>query len=490
MQNKRELHNRYIGCENGNLNGYNIRKFYETSHCTNSDKKYDTTDNTISKTFYEDNINNLENYNIDCKNNPIKQFNIIDESDGTLSYNYTCSRLELTDIEKKKTREFDKKYGIYNFDIDCGSNKLLSQFKLNTKLENGQPTNNIYYEYTCGKDPSKDDVFDFIKEYFLNHDWDNLLKKLLIETHIKSKRVEYIFDHYALRPLWWALCLFIYEKTVEIFKNNNMYHTLVADGGIFLSTMRYEGIMPWDDDLDIGIFMEREEYNQKILSIISDFLKCEYLYVTQHTMIDYKKAPPYKQTIVNNISEVNIDNLVYFHVNLNDKLYLSILEKLKVDVNKEPKYSSTLASLKYPWSDFFIYINEGDGQYKSIYDNGFYNYNREIVFPTLEKKFFNFNINMPASYLKFFAVMYPGDDYKIIKVRPQHHHSSDKKPVVINPEENEMEELERVVRVYNNLILQLYPLTRKYLYQQINKKKKYMKYKKKYLEIKNNWTKK
>jgi lipopolysaccharide cholinephosphotransferase len=67
-----------------------------------------------------------------------------------------------------------------------------------------------------------------------------------------------------------ALYQMMYD-TSQILDNNGLKYWM--DGGTFLGAIRHKGIIPWDDDLDIGIF---EQDIKKFLSLRSHFKRCGY----------------------------------------------------------------------------------------------------------------------------------------------------------------------------------------------------------------------
>ena len=58
------------------------------------------------------------------------------------------------------------------------------------------------------------------------------------------------------------ILLKILDRFIQICNEHNLKYTLL--GGSVLGAIRHKGIIPWDDDIDVG--MPRDDY-EKLLSI-------------------------------------------------------------------------------------------------------------------------------------------------------------------------------------------------------------------------------
>ena len=86
-------------------------------------------------------------------------------------------------------------------------------------------------------------------------------------------------------------------KVDEICRLNNIRYYLI--GGSALGAVRHKGFIPWDDDVDIGMF--RRDYDQ-FLDIADKFLDNKYFLQTNRTDPDYHG--PYAKLRANNTTYI------------------------------------------------------------------------------------------------------------------------------------------------------------------------------------------
>lgn len=74
----------------------------------------------------------------------------------------------------------------------------------------------------------------------------------------------------------------IFDKFISVCEKYNLQYTLI--GGSLLGAVRHQGIIPWDDDIDVG--MPRQDY-EKLLSIGEQAFRNDYILVSIYNDKNY-----------------------------------------------------------------------------------------------------------------------------------------------------------------------------------------------------------
>ena len=171
----------------------------------------------------------------------------------------------------------------------------------------------------------------------------------------------------------------IMYDTHQIFKKNGVKYW--ADGGTLLGAVRHKGVIPWDDDLDIGILSKDIS---KFLNLEKQFSRCGY-----------------------SICKVWFGYKIYF------------TNKKKVKNNGEPQCYS------FPFIDVLPYNKFPDGIYRLSLKEARDMWPKEVwkekdLFPIVEYAFGDFNIAGPNSYKNYFDNYY-GKDWNEVAYREYDH---------------------------------------------------------------------
>jgi phosphorylcholine metabolism protein LicD/GR25 family glycosyltransferase involved in LPS biosynthesis len=165
----------------------------------------------------------------------------------------------------------------------------------------------------------------------------------------------------------------------QILVNNGIKYW--ADGGTLLGAVRHTGIIPWDDDLDIGILSKDI---RKFLDLEKDFKKCGYSICK-----------------------------VWFGY----KIFYTDRKKIVIDGDEE--------CYSFPFIDVFPFRKFQDGKYHLSLKAGRDAWPKEVwdekdLFPLGEYEFGDFNILGPKNYQKYFDKLY-GKDWDKVAYREYDH---------------------------------------------------------------------
>lgn len=170
----------------------------------------------------------------------------------------------------------------------------------------------------------------------------------------------------------------LYDMHRIFTKNDLMYW---ADGGTLLGAVRHKGIIPWDDDLDVGILSKDI---RKFLRLKNQFKKCGY-----------------------SICEVWFGYKIYF------------------TGRKKVKAEGETQCYSFPFIDILPYRKFSDGVYRLSRKIAREHWPKEIwptqcLFPIKEYKFGSYKIFGPNDYKKYFNRYY-GKDWNKIAYREYDH---------------------------------------------------------------------
>ncbi|OFI47928.1 lipopolysaccharide cholinephosphotransferase LicD1 [Floricoccus penangensis] len=128
-------------------------------------------------------------------------------------------------------------------------------------------------------------------------------------------------------------------------RENDIEYSL--GGGSLLGSIRHEGFIPWDDDIDIMLY--RPEY-EKFIKLMMDKINSDYTLLNfnvKKTLISYSKIYANKTISLGNLDKMHPDMGVYIDVFPMDKMPESDNERIKF-MKKVQNQAENLLSTSFP----------------------------------------------------------------------------------------------------------------------------------------------
>jgi len=262
--------------------------------------------------------------------------------------------------------------------------------------------------------------------------FNNLFNKKLL----MNKYYENLYD-----PVFIASSYNILKYIQKIIKDYNFDKTLedkitiIAEGGTLIGTIRNNGVIPWDDDIDMALLgLTDDEINKKMFILIKLALDNE-LKVAIHirnnkklsfcmekntkTLIVIKNncqiKKQYNEIYLEQIKEI-LSEIQLFNISLTPEFYNQYLLYLKFNYTNEHKYIFSNGNIydKMPWIDILPIVSKKGPDNKTYYkyrrggnlkqmDDSFLGIEENELFPLVETDFLNQKILIPKNPKKYIS---------------------------------------------------------------------------------------
>jgi hypothetical protein len=380
-----------------------------------NDKLMDKDDNldTTYKSIYE------------LKNDESGGLEVYKKDDNKIKFSYNDSKPTYPNFIQSPGKDWNCYNGVIDL-LDYCDNCYYYQ----TIIDNGRW---VHKSILKKKNYPKDkDVLDISKDKDVLEISNKFFEKFHKNNSIfKDFPINHIIDD-IITPIYISLDLLIAKDIINIIYNyNNDTENkikLTLNFGNLMGYERYKNhgvnhVMPWDDDLDLACFVEKEFTNTEFITLFkkiiekNDYIITCYIKKKQnpysdkwgdHEMYEFgHEDSPSLEDILNENNEV-----VLFNVNINEERYIKILNQYDIDLNTHVYYDSEKKSIVRPSVDMFFYVfnshKEDTYSYRKVFGPGkISNFNKRYI-DNLKKIKYNgvLEINVPENSTEYFTELY------------------------------------------------------------------------------------